>query len=89
MPYLVHRLHLCCFTEGGIKRTRSCWVRPWLSFSYCNFKLFDSLIHDRLIYLQFDSLIHDRLIYLQLERAGNVVRAWYELLGLCEDVART
>ena len=28
-------------------------------------------------------------IYLQLERAGNVVRAWYELLGLCEDVART
>ena len=29
------------------------------------------------------------LIYLQLERAGNAVRAWYELLGLCEDVART
>ena len=29
------------------------------------------------------------LIYLQLERAGNVVRAWYEPLGLCEDVART
>ena len=28
-------------------------------------------------------------IYLQLERAGNVVRAWYELLGLCEDEART
>ena len=29
------------------------------------------------------------IIYLQLERTGNVVRAWYELLGLCEDVART
>ena len=31
----------------------------------------------------------ERIRYLQLERAGNVVRAWYELLGLCEDVART
>ena len=31
----------------------------------------------------------ERIRYLQLERAENVVRAWYELLGLCEDVART
>ena len=51
-------------------------VGPGIAISSC-FATYLTL-NTRLIY-----------IYIQSERAGNVVRAWYEPLGLCKDVART
>ena len=51
MPYLVHRLHLCYFTEGGIEGQDlvGCVLGYQLkegfsmAFSYCSFKLFRNL----------------------------------------------
>ena len=65
MPYLVHRLHLCYFTGGGIelRRARSCWVRPWLS------------AERRLQYGHYDRLLAELRIeaFFNFNTTGNVV----------------